>query len=133
MHQTAFTVRATQVDTFGHLNNAAYLEIFEWARWEWSAAAGLDLMAYAKERRIGPAIVHIDLSFQREVRMHEPIAVRTWFHEKRGTSRAVVRQQMLREDGEIAAEMTLTFVLFDLDKRRALPLSEEFMTLWSST
>ena len=29
-----FKVRETHLDTFGHMNHAKYLEIFEQARWE---------------------------------------------------------------------------------------------------
>lgn len=133
MHLTRFTVRATQVDTLGHLNNAAYLELFEWARWEWSADSGLDLAEIVATDRVGPAIVHIDLSFRREVKMHEVIQVRTWFHKKLSDMRAVIRQEMYRSDGELAAALVLTMVFISLETRHAIPIPQRFIDHWGAT
>lgn len=121
MHETRFLVRPTQVDVFGHMNNAAYLELFEWARWEWALAEGIDFVEMARAERVGPAVAHVDLSFRREVRMHEQVTVRTWF-ERIERQRAIFGQEMIKPDGRLAASLWLTFVFMDLDRRRAAPL-----------
>lgn len=123
-HEKEFMVQSTHVDTFGHLNNAAFLEIFEWARWDWARWAGMDLEPMMAEQRIGPAILHIDLSFRREVRMHETVNVRTWFDDIQGL-KGYIRQDMFKEDGQLAASVRITFITFHLDKRRAVKVPEE--------
>mgnify|MGYP001545651614 CR=1 FL=1 len=123
-HEVVYTVQSTMVDTFGHLNNAAYLELFEWARWAWARASGMDLEPMMAEQRIGPAILHIDLSFRRELRMHEAVTIRTWFDELSGL-KGYIRQDMVKEDGQLGATMRVTFIMFHLDKRRAVKVPAE--------
>jgi YbgC/YbaW family acyl-CoA thioester hydrolase len=118
-----YVIRPTQVDTFGHLNNAAYLEIFEWARWEWAAAEGMALERLIAEQRTAPAVLHVDLSFFKELRMHERVRVRTWV-QLLETVKGVVGQEMLKADGALAARLWLTFTMFHLERRRAVALPE---------
>jgi thioesterase III len=118
-----YTIRSTQVDTFGHLNNASYLELFEWARWEWAAAEGMALERLVAEERIAPAVLHVDLSFFKELRMHEVVRVRTWVQLQEKV-KGVVGQEMLKADGALAARLWLTFTMFHLDRRRAVALPE---------
>jgi YbgC/YbaW family acyl-CoA thioester hydrolase len=129
MHQTQYKIRSTQVDSFGHLNNAAYLELYEWARWEWGEASGLDHHEMVHKRKIGPAILHIDLTFSKEIRLHETVTVRTWFH-KAEKAKAVVAQEMLRSTGEIASKALIEFVMFNLEDRRAVPLPDDMRALY---
>jgi YbgC/YbaW family acyl-CoA thioester hydrolase len=123
-HETRIKVRPTQVDTFEHLNNSAFLELFEWARWEWAADAGMDLEPLMAEQRIGPVILHLDLSFRREVVMHEVVTIRTWFDAIEGF-KGIVRQDMIKEDGRLGASLRVTFVMFHLDDRRVVKVPVE--------
>ena len=123
MHETQVKVRPTQVDTFGHMNHAAYLEVFEWARWEWAAAQGMDLARMAAEDRIGPAVLHVDLTFLKELRMHDEVCVRTWVASL-ARVKGVMGQELVLDDGVVAARMFLTFAIFHLDKRRAIALPD---------
>lgn len=129
MHEMKVKIRSTQVDTFGHLNNAAYLEIYEWARWEWASADGPDPINLVAERGLGPAIVHIDLDFYREIQFHDAITVRTWFKELTGT-KGIICQEMLRSDGVVASKVLITFVMFNLKTRKVVPIPEEMRRLY---
>ena len=123
MHQIQIKIRPTQVDTFGHMNHAAYLEVFEWARWEWASAQGMDIERMAAEERIGPAVLHVDLTFLKELRMHERVDVRTWVQDLQRV-KGVMGQELVKADGAVAARMMLTFVIFHLDQRRVMPLPD---------
>lgn len=129
MHETRFKVRSTQVDTFGHLNNAAYLEIYEWARWEWAEDGDTDPVGMTQQRGIGPAILHIDLSFKKEIRLHEEITVRTWFHSMERI-RARIAQEMIKADGEVASRVLITFVMFDLNTRKVTSIPDEMRAMY---
>jgi len=124
MHECKFRVRSTQVDSFGHLNNAAYLEIYEWARWEWAEASGDDPVKWVEEKRIGPAILHIDLTFSKEIRHHEEITVRTWYHSMERV-RAQIAQEMIKTDGQVASKVLITYVMMNLDTRKVTAIPEE--------
>jgi len=131
MFETSFRIRSTQVDTFGHLNNAAYLEVYEWARWEWSESEGLDPSDLIDERHIGPAIVHIDLSFFKEILINEKILVRTWFHEM-DKVKAVIAQEMLKPDGTLASRVFISFVMFHLQKRKVVGIPDEMRQMFAA-
>ena len=42
-HRYHLTVRSTDIDVIGHVNNAKYLEYMEWARFEWIWEQGFTL------------------------------------------------------------------------------------------
>ncbi len=129
MHETQIRIRSTQVDTFGHLNNAAYLEVFEWARWEWAESLGMDINRISEKERMGPAVMHVDLSFFKEVHMHETVTIRTWFDQIERV-KGVMGQELFKEDGLLAASALITFVMFHLDKRKVLPMPSFFQEAW---
>ncbi len=131
MREFEYVVRPTQVDTFGHLNHAVYLEIFEWARWEWAAAEGMGLEEMIAKARIAPAVLHVDLTFLKELRMHEAVRVRTWLQLLEGI-KGVVGQEMVKADGAVAARLWLTFTMFHLDRRRAVAVPEALRTVFAA-
>jgi len=126
VHQTSFIIRSTQVDSFGHLNNAAYLELYEWARWEWWAASGLELNEFMKSTRKGPAVIQADVRFQRELRQGDVVTVRTWMHEATRV-KVVMGQDIASPEGAIASSARITFVLINLDTRRTAPMAREIL------
>ena len=131
MHETKFKVRSTQVDLFGHLNNAAYLEIYEWARWEWAEARGDDPMKWVEEKRIGPAILHVDLTFSKEIRQNEEITVRTWYHSMERI-RAQIAQEMIKADGQVASKVLITYVMINLDTRKVTSIPDEMRAMYEA-
>ena len=131
MHETQFKVRSTQVDLFGHLNNAAYLEIYEWARWEWAESGGDDPLKMVEEKRIGPAILHIDLTFSKEIRQNEEITVRTWYHSMERI-RAQIAQEMIKADGQVASKVLITYVMMNLETRKVTSIPDEMRALYEA-
>ncbi len=131
VHESSFVVRSTQVDTFGHLNSCAYLELYEWARWEWWAANGIDLVAFREGKRRGPVILRADVSFVRELRLGEAIVIRTRLQEATRV-KASFAQEMTTAAGTTASTARITFVLIDIDSRRPVPMSRRIMALMSS-
>ena len=131
MYESKFKVRSTQVDLFGHLNNAAYLEIYEWARWEWSEALGGDPLKMVEERRVGPAILHVDLTFSKEIRHNEEITVRTWYHSMERI-RAQIAQEMIKADGQVASKVLITYVMINLDTRKVTSIPDEMRAMYEA-
>ena len=77
VHEYALVIREQHLDTFGHVNNAKYLEILEEARWDLITRNGYGLEEVLR-RRIGPTILEINLKFQRELQNRQPIVIKTW-------------------------------------------------------
>jgi thioesterase-3 len=128
MFETTIRVRSTQVDQLGHMNNAAFLEIFEWARWEWAEVGGSAFHDMMHSEGVGPVIVHADVSFRREVRFHEHLRILTWLVEC-DRKKGVILQHMIREDGALAAEARFTFLTLDLAERKVVPMPESIRAM----
>lgn len=128
MHETTIRVRSTQVDQLGHLNNAAFLEIFEWARWEWAECGGSAFNTMMSERGLGPVVVHADVSFRREVRFHERVRIETRM-QSCDSRKGVIHQLMFREDGELSSEARFTFLTLDLAARKVVSMPEEIRAM----
>ncbi|MFH1465767.1 MAG: thioesterase family protein [Pseudomonadota bacterium] len=128
MHETTIRVRSTQVDQLGHLNNAAFLEIFEWARWEWAEEGGGGFSDMMSGQGLGPVVVRVEVDFRREVRFHDRLRIQTRL-ESCDRRKGVILQHMIREDGQQAAEARFTFVIIDLAARKVVPMPEEVLEL----
>lgn len=116
--QYPILIREHYLDTFGHVNNAAYLEILEEARWEFISARGFDLKTIQKIK-LGPTILEFNIKFLKEITLRQTIIVesQTLSYEKKiGT----LRQDILNQEGEIYCQTQMTFGLFDLSQRKLI-------------
>lgn len=110
------TVTADQIDVLGHLNNAAYLAIFEAARWAVLTETGVPferLVQYG----VSPVILEVNLKFRREVRLGEEIVVETRFT-RTGPRRFLAHQRMVDAAGKLRASAELVGSFFDVVNRR---------------
>jgi acyl-CoA thioester hydrolase len=115
-HYYEVLIRESHLDTFGHVNNAQYLQILEEARWDLITGRGYGLETILTTH-LGPVILEIHLKFRRELRLREKITVETRctaYRKKVGT----LLQRMLSADGEVCAEAELVFGLFDTVARK---------------
>jgi thioesterase-3 len=117
------TIKEHHLDTFGHINNAVYLQIFEEARWEWITQNGYGL-AKVKETGLGPTLLEVNLKFLKEITLRQKITI-----ESKVVSYvkkiAVVEQEMKNAAGEICCQGRFTIALFDTKARKlVLPTPE---------
>ncbi|MFF3394309.1 acyl-CoA thioesterase [Streptomyces sp. NPDC002669] len=113
------TVRGYELDTQGHLNQAVYLQYAEHARWELLRAAGLPqdkLLASG----VGPVALETTVKFLRELRGGDRVRVTCRFVYGGGKT-FTVAQQVVKEDGTVAAEVTGVAGMLDLAARRLIP------------
>ncbi len=117
-------IRESHVDTFGHINNAAYLTLFEEARWDFITKNGYGLKR-VQELQKGPVILKLSMKFRKEITLREKIGIT---FELLGTKGLLshYRQLMIKENGTVATELELTFGLFDLRTRRLIPPTPEW-------
>lgn len=120
----SFLVRESHLDTFGHMNNATYLSLFEEARWEMITQKGFGL-SEIKARKLGPVILSCEVKFAREVLLREQITITTELLDYRGKIGRLT-QKMLKSNGEVACEATFTFGLFDLKERKLIDPTAEW-------
>lgn len=110
-------IKEAHLDTFGHVNNAAYLTLLEEARWELITQNGYGL-AVVQTTGQGPTLLEIKLTFLKELRLRDAIIIETQltdYQHKIGTL-----AQTIRRNGVVCCTAEMSFGLFDMTKRKLL-------------
>ena len=116
------TIKENHLDSFEHVNNATYLNLFEQARWDMLKKNGYT-WENMKETGVGPTILEIKITFLKELRLHDAIIIETQvisYKKKIGR----LMQKMMR-DGVVCCEAEYVMGFFDLRTRKlVLPMPE---------
>lgn len=117
-------IRESHLDTFGHVNNAVYLQILEEARWDIlnSNNYGLDVI---KKTGLGPVIVEVNLQFKKELRVLEKVIIRSQLKSYEGKI-AHFEQVILNQAGEVCCKADFKFGLFDTRARKLVEPTPEW-------
>ncbi len=110
-------IQENQLDVFGHVNNARYLEIFESARWDILEDSGIGL-SHIQKTKIGPVILEANIKYKKELKGRDLITIVSTC--KITEKHAILRidQQIIKEDGKIAAEAVFTLGMMNLESRK---------------
>lgn len=124
IHTYEFVVLESHLDSFGHMNNAAYLQVLEEARWDLITTRGY---GYDKihQLKIGPTILEINLQFKRELCLREKITVESHLLDYSKVVATLV-QEMKGPTGDLRCVATFKIGLFDMNKRRLIPATPEW-------
>lgn len=112
------------VDRLGHVNNAAYLALFEEARWDLITRNGYGFDTIQRTRR-GPVVLSVEMEWKREVRARDQVRIETRCLEYKGRT-GLLEQVMLTPEGKPACRAVFKFALFDLDRRRIVSPTPEW-------
>jgi thioesterase-3 len=124
-HRFNVTVRSTDIDVIGHVNNAKYLEYMEWARFDWIWKLGFTLDEL-RRRAIMPVVVNININYRKELRLLEEVQVRTSVV-KIGEKSFVIKHELFNKQEELAADADVTMVMMDANTRRSTALPAELL------
>ncbi|HUZ18428.1 MAG TPA: thioesterase family protein [Spirochaetia bacterium] len=113
-HACTLTVRGYECDSYGHVNNAVYLNYLEYARTEFMKAGGLD---YRRLRSSGYGFVvsKITIAYLRPAVFDDELRIVT-SPLSRKTTHGTFRQRIQRGDEEIA-DAEVTWVTVDRNGR----------------
>jgi thioesterase III len=123
-HRYPLQILERHLDTFGHVNNATYLQLFEEARWDWITQNGYGLERVQRERK-GPTILEINITFKRELRNRQQVEIVSWLESYRSKLGTVV-QHLSDDQGNLCCEARLLMGLFDLDARKLISPTPEW-------
>lgn len=118
-------IKEHHLDTFGHVNNATYLELLEEARWEFLTTNGFDLKTIHGSG-IGPVVLEIQIKFLKELRLRQPIVIESQmlsYEKKIG----IMRQDILDDQHTLCCQAKMTFGFFDLNARKLILPSEQWL------
>lgn len=110
------TVRAYEIDLWGHVNQAVYLQFAEHARFECLRAAGISHERLV-QAGVGPVALENTIRYQAELRPGDEVDVTVAFEWGEGKT-FHIRQDYLRTDGTVAASLTSVVGVLDLTARR---------------
>jgi YbgC/YbaW family acyl-CoA thioester hydrolase len=99
-HYTDLSVRTYELDGFGHLNHATFLNYFEFARFEALRASGFPpdrLLAGG----MGIHVVRVEVDYLREVQIDQRLSVSTTPAEIRNSSLTLVQEVLDSEDSGV--------------------------------
>jgi len=144
-YEKAFEVSWAQLDANNHMANTAYLDICVDVRFSYFASQGFAPGDFAKQR-IGPVVRRDEVDYYRELHLLQPIRVTFALAGiSEDASRFRLRNEIFRDDGQLAARVTSHGGWLDLNARkliappdglanalRNLTRTEDFETLESS-
>ena len=122
-------VRWSDMDVYGHVNNARFLTLYEEARVAFMFVGGRERGLTSFEE--GIVIARHEVDYLRPVDYADPVRVELWVEELR-PSRFVLGYELFDRDA-VASRARSVCVPFDLEKGRPRRLSaaeREFLTPW---
>jgi acyl-CoA thioester hydrolase len=120
-----FTIPAADVDILGHVNNAAYLQYYEEARWHAIGGRGYGVET-VKRLQKSPVILEVNLKFLRELKLHDKVRITMKLVKQEGKVFHLA-QSIIKEDGTVASEALFIGGLFDLKERRLVNPTPEWL------
>ncbi|HYY59088.1 MAG TPA: thioesterase family protein [Pyrinomonadaceae bacterium] len=134
MHQYSrrFRVRHYELDSFGHLNNAVYVNYMQEAAIEASTAAGFG-PAWYTERGTGWVIRQLSIRYHLPVFYADELEVKTWISEVRRVG--CTREYLITRtrDGARAARARVNWIYLDLTKGQPARLPAEIVRAFEPT
>jgi acyl-CoA thioester hydrolase len=124
VHEYRMMILEKHLDTFGHVNNASYLDILEEARWDLITRNGYGLDE-VQRLGIGPVVLEAHLRFVRELCNRQAITIRSWVESYSGKI-GQFAQLILGNGGAVCCEAKFTIGLFDLASRRLVRPTPEW-------
>ncbi len=124
--EQSIVIREGHLDTFGHVNNARYLEIFEQARWDLITDNGFGL-DFVKSSGTGPVILEINLRFVRELTNRQHLLIRSFVDSYEGKIGRMT-QQLIDDSGQLCCEGKFVFGQWDIHSRKLIAPTPEWRT-----
>jgi YbgC/YbaW family acyl-CoA thioester hydrolase len=113
-HQCSLTARSYECDSYGHVNNAVYLNYLEYARLEFMKAAGISYGAL-RAHGYGLVVVRIQIEYRLPVRADDVLRILTVPLAKQRVK--VVFSQRIFRGEEPVAEAEVTWACINSEGR----------------
>lgn len=107
------------LDTFGHVNNATYLELYEMARWDFIEKNNFGLK-HIQEIKKGPVILEVNITYKKELKNREWITIRSLSQGFLNSLVMGLKQEMVNEKGDVCSVANFKVAYFDMQERKLL-------------
>ncbi len=110
-------VRSYELDSFGHVNHAVFLNYLEFARFEALRQGGFPYEVLTA-RGWGVYVVRVEVDYLKEARLNERLRIRTWADSCRRSSMVLAQEISHAEDPtSVLARALVTAVWVGPDRR----------------
>lgn len=118
------TIQEHDLDSFGHLNNAVYLRLFEAARWEILTQNGMGFKEIQKTQK-GPVILEVNLRFNRELKARQKVSIQSQILSYTRKVAELEQKMMIGETVHATAVFKMGF--FDMQERKLILPTPEWL------
>lgn len=119
-------IKECHLDSFGHVNNAVYVQLYEEARWDFITKNGFGLDVIQKDQ-VGPVLLDLQVKFKREIKNREIIKIQSQTREIISSKMMVLEQKMINSEGRIASEAVFTVGFFDMKARKLIEANPRWL------
>lgn len=114
------------LDSFGHVNNAVYVKLYEEARWDFITKNGFGL-DFIQQHQLGPVILDLSVRFKRELKNRQKIRIVSRTVKIVNNKMMQLEQVILNEEGKMASDALFTVGMFDMKLRKLIDASPEWL------
>ena len=118
---TEITVRSWTLDLYGQVSNAKFLEFLEEARW--NHFQGFFESGMFMDLGLAFVLVNINLNYKGSARLGDILDIETYIQRIGEKSITLSQTIMMRSTKEVIMEGEVTFVVKDLEKGIATPIT----------
>lgn len=105
------TVRTYECDSYGHVNNAVYLNYLEYARMEFLHAVGFDYNAVVAEG-YSLYVTHIDIYYKMSAFLDDELSIEVYPTKQKHVT-GTFHQRVTKADGTLVAEADVSWASVD--------------------
>jgi len=109
-------VRSYEADSFGHANNAVFLNYLEYARGQYLLQKGLSFNDFHRWGKF-PYVVNVKIAYKSPARIDDVLEIRGWISNVRRTRFALSYQVYNKTTNRISAVAEVTMAFVNQDKR----------------
>jgi acyl-CoA thioester hydrolase len=118
VHEKRIEIRWSDLDVYGHVNNAIYLTYLEEVRDEWLGGRLGD-----PDEIWNWVLARVEIDYRRELTLSDDVAVASCCLDRVGNSSVTTREEVRTADGELAAEAKSVLVARDRESGGSRPLT----------
>jgi YbgC/YbaW family acyl-CoA thioester hydrolase len=119
-------IKEFHLDSFGHVNNAVYVQLYEEARWDFITKNGFGLDMIQRDQ-VGPVILDLQVKFKKEIKNREMIKIQSQTRGIISSKMMVLEQKMINSAGRIASDAVFTVGFFDMKTRKLIDASPDWL------
>jgi len=118
------SVRSYEADSFGHVNNAVYLNYLEYARGKYLRKKGLSFHDFQRWNAM-PYVVHVELTYKASCRIHDELEIKGWIANWSRAGFTMTNEIHNLSSGRLAVAAELRFAFVD-QREKIVAVPEEF-------